>query len=354
MNQYRSIARINFTYTTNIIKTWYKYVGYIKPYYAIKSFQNQDFLKFLSKYDVGFDCASLEEINYVKDYNNSKIFANPTKSIRDILVAKNNNINDIVIDSIEEIQKIQSINFNPNYIIRITSDEIFSTIRFNKKFGAYPDEVENIINYISDNNLNLKGFSYHVGSKCSNMTSHVNSINIILNNYLPQCFYKNLTPNLIDIGGGFESDIQLLELNQKIQHLLPTLNNLNIKLIAEPGRLFSQGAVEVETEIIAIRERIIDNIKTLYLTINDSVYHSFQGKIFDGQSFNPLPCYQSDELIRCFIFGQTCDSLDLIVENCIMPYPKLGDKIIFKNMGAYSLASATGNFNGFSCCEIRN
>jgi len=39
------------------------------------------------------------------------------------------------------------------------------------------------------------------------------------------------------------------------------------------------------------------------------------------------------------VFGQTCDSLDLICENVMLPYPTIGDQLLFKNCGAYSLAS---------------
>ncbi len=101
-------------------------------------------------------------------------------------------------------------------------------------------------------------------------------------------------------------------------------------------------------------EKHIDNILTLFITINDSVYHSFQGKIFDHQVFEPKALYSSDsdELVRCVIFGQTCDSIDIIVEDIMLPYPKLNDILLFQHMGAYSLASAEGRFNGFLCAEI--
>ena len=346
---YRSIARINLEYADNIIQQWYNFIPYIKPYYAIKAFPEITFLEHIQQYNIGFDCASMGEIELVKNTNNPKIFANPAKSVNDILYAKKYGINDIVIDSIEEIQKIQNIHPFAKYIIRVIGDEMFSTIRFNKKFGAYPEDVESIIKYMTMNNLTLKGFSYHVGSKCSDMIAHTNTINVIINKYLPICYDNGLYPVLIDIGGGFEDEIQLLELNEQLKsnNITDTIDNLNIQMIAEPGRLFCQGVLEIETEIIAIRERNIDKIKTLYITINDSVYHSFQGKIYDGQSFEPIPNYDSGELVRCIIFGQTCDSLDMICDNCILPYPKLGDKLVFKNMGAYSLASANGTFNGF-------
>ena len=344
---YRSIARLNLSNVENIIGHWSKYIPYIKPYYAVKSFQNDDLLKFLSKNNFGFDCASMNEIKLVKDYNAPIIFANPTKSIDDINYAINNNVDMIVVDSIEEIIKIMNINRNVKFIIRILGDETFSSIRFNNKFGATYEEFINMLNFINDNNLILSGFSYHNGSKCHNMKSHYNSVRNIIENYIEPCYSFNLKPTLIDIGGGFENVRQLQDINEVLEPLKNTISNINVKLIAEPGRLISSVSLDIYTKIIALRERNVDGIKTLYITINDSVYHSFQGKIYDGQNYEPIPLYDNNELIRCIIFGQTCDSLDMITENVILPYPKLNDILLFKNMGAYTIASAYGEFNGF-------
>ncbi len=357
---YRSVAKLNYTYVENIISNWFETLPYIKPYYAVKSFPKQEFISFLSNYkNIGFDCASKYEIECVKKANitNTVIFANPTKSKTDIKYSAENNIHIYVIDSIEEIQKIENIDNNAKYIVRIISDELYSAIKFNKKFGACYDEVIEIIQFMSKNKINLYGFSYHVGSKCSNMKAHTNTLHIIIDTYLQLCYEKKLYPQVIDIGGGFENENQLLELHKEItndeKNILQTLENMNIELIAEPGRLFSQGALDIYTKIIAIREKNVDHMKTLYITINDSVYHSFQGKIYDGQTYEPVPLYEtSNELVRCIIFGQTCDSLDIIAENVILPYPKLDDILLFTNIGSYSLASAEGRFNGFECADM--
>jgi len=147
-----------------------------------------------------------------------------------------------------------------------------------------------MLNIISDNNLEFLGFSFHVGSKCNSMKAHKNTIQAILDNYLDLCYaYGNsMNIQIIDIGGGFEFETQLHELHDELQEVLPKLEKNNIHLIAEPGRLFSQNTLDIYTSIIAIRERMIDGIPTLYLTLNDSVYHSFQSKIFDGQTFEPI------------------------------------------------------------------
>ena len=149
--QYRSVAKLNYDYTEKIIESWFKYIPYIKPYYAVKSFPNKQFLTFLSNYgnNIGFDCDSKYEIEMVKDISNQSdiIFANPTKSTEDILFAKNNNVNIYVIDSLEELLKINSINKYAQYIIRVRSEEAYSVMKFNRKFGAWRPEVLHLFSF---------------------------------------------------------------------------------------------------------------------------------------------------------------------------------------------------------------
>jgi ornithine decarboxylase len=242
---------------------------------------------------------------------------------------------------------------NAQYIIRVRAEEVYSVMKFNRKFGAWRPDVLNMLDYIKENQLVLKGFSYHVGSKCSNMKAHYNTIRMIDEQYIQYCHANHC---IIDIGGGFEHEDQLLELHNELTKLniLDKFASKNINLIAEPGRLFSQGAVELYTKVIALREIYIETELVLHITINDSVYHSFQGKLFDHQVFVPIPLYVSEqeEWVKCVIYGQTCDSIDMIVEDIRLPYPKLNEVFKFENMGAYSFASAEGNFNGFNCAEL--
>jgi len=47
------------------------------------------------------------------------------------------------------------------------------------------------------------------------------------------------------------------------------------------------------------------------------------------------------------IFGQTCDGFDCIIKSVELPKLEVGDWLVFRNMGAYTVAAAS-NFNGFS------
>jgi len=344
---YSSVGVINFTHLSNIIHAWNKYIPYIKPFYAVKSFPNSKLLNFLkSQKNIGFDCASKQELALVKHFKKPIIFANPVKSIEDILYAKKNKVFDLVVDSVEECYKIKTIYPKANIVVRVISNELFSQIKFNKKFGAHLDELTNILDFIKYNKLNFLGYSFHVGSKCSNMIAYQNTINDILNVHFN---HMNHPPTLIDIGGGFENTEQLLELSQ---YLHPIHRNAeNVSFIAEPGRLFSHSVLDIYTKVIGVRKKVIDNIETNYVSLNDSIYHSFNGKIFDGQTFEPIPLYENKTVERCILFGNTCDSLD-VLHDIIIPVPSLHDIILFKNVGSYSLASSNGKFNGFSSCKV--
>ena len=51
------------------------------------------------------------------------------------------------------------------------------------------------------------------------------------------------------------------------------------------------------------------------------------------------------------VFGATCDSLDVILENVQMPELETGDLIRFNSMGAYTSAAAS-QFNGLARPKI--
>jgi ornithine decarboxylase len=55
---------------------------------------------------------------------------------------------------------------------------------------------------------------------------------------------------------------------------------------------------------------------------------------------------QSETLLPSVLAGPTCDSIDVIAENLMLPELKSGDLIVGRAMGAYTWASAS-EFNFF-------
>lgn len=68
----------------------------------------------------------------------------------------------------------------------------------------------------------------------------------------------------------------------------------------------------------------------------------------------PLPITlkpDTDEKLTCTIWGPTCDALDQVFENILLPRLNIGDIIMFENMGAYTITLAS-EFNGFTVPRI--
>ena len=83
--------------------------------------------------------------------------------------------------------------------------------------------------------------------------------------------------------------------------------------------------------------------------INDGVYGSFNCLIFDHATIEPIPLrdhHGNAEKFPSSIWGPSCDSMDCVAENVMLPVCEIGDWLYFEEMGAYTLAAASG-FNGF-------
>lgn len=52
-------------------------------------------------------------------------------------------------------------------------------------------------------------------------------------------------------------------------------------------------------------------------------------------------------LFPSIIWGQTADAFDCIAEEIMLQDLSIGDWLVWQNMGAYTIATAT-NFNGYS------
>jgi ornithine decarboxylase len=326
---------------------WNGFLPNIKPFYAIKSFNNSKIIKEINKYNTGFDIASKGELYRLKELGislNNTILANPNASIEDINVSIKNNVSYIVCDDYDTVEYIKNKYSNTKIIWRIKSHEISSLIKFNNKFGA---SIENTIKCISKNNNGIYGLSFHVGSNCQDINSYYHTLDIIKKEILPN--WKGEC-KMIDIGGGMTNIEDIRKLGLIIEEFINNEKMKNIKWIAEPGRYFSADTISLYTKIIKIKYCNKTNIYNI--VINDSVYNSFSGKLFDKQNHIPKSINLGNELVKCNIWGNTCDGLDLITENIFLYKPNINDILVWDNMGSYSFVSASNDFNGFKKAKI--
>ncbi len=166
--------------------------------------------------------------------------------------------------------------------------------------------------------------------------------------------------NILDIGGGFlpldndtiKFDTLANLINNTIQNEFIN-NNYNINVIAEPGRFLVGTAITIYSTIIGKK---IKNDKHIYY-IDNGVYGLFNCQMFDYQ-YPLFDFYKinnnndnNNNSYDSIIFGPTCDSLDLVRENIKLPNLNINDKLIFNNVGAYTIVSSTF-FNGLNNYDI--
>ena len=158
--------------------------------------------------------------------------------------------------------------------------------------------------------------------------------------------------NLLDIGGGFPAPydptvkpfrVLAKIINREIDRLFPK----NIQILAEPGRFLVATAAVAVSKIVG---KAIRDGKLCYY-IDDGVYHTFSGVIFDHCHYH-LKAFGMGPTQICSVFGPTCDALDVVSMAEELPADlELGDLLYSENIGAYSHASST-YFNGFPPAKV--
>lgn len=356
-------------YIVDLSEVYKKYYQFIKelprvePFYAIKSNPDPMILEVLKHLNVGFDCASENEIKMalatgVK--SEKLLFANPTKDTSSLSFAREYNIDFLTFDSKYELDKIKLYHPNAKCIIRIKVDDSGSECKFSNKFGCESGkESIELLQMAKNNDLNIAGISFHVGSGCKVIGQYEKAMCNVRNVYnIGKELGFNM--NIVDIGGGFpgftdpllgEVTFEMLaeEINASIYKYFNDIPD--IRIIAEPGRFFCSSSHTLVTSVIGIKDCINNkNGENEYkYTINESIYGSFNCIIFDHIKPKLLSLNQkcNKKTFNSVVFGRTCDGIDKIVDSVQLPKLVYGDKLFVENFGAYTRASSS-SFNGFT------
>lgn len=338
---------------------WNKHLPRVKPFYAVKCNPNTAIVQTLAGLGVNFDCASSAEISQVLGSHvaaNRIIYANPTKMKSHIKFAKASGVEMMTFDNADELKKVAEVYPEAKLVLRIITDDSQSVCRFSTKFGAPMSVVPSLVALAKELNLNLIGVSFHVGSGCMSAKSFESAIKNA-HEVFQMAKKVGFNMSLLDLGGGWPgADDEKINFGAIGDHIRPILDELfpNTELIAEPGRFFVAKSHTLVVNVFAKRLIEAEQKQFLYY-INDGVYQSFNCIFFDHVHPEPLvftgetPKDESTPTYRCTIFGPTCDSMDCIAKDILLPELNVGDFLYFKNMGAYTTAAASP-FNGFRSC----
>jgi ornithine decarboxylase len=334
----------------------------VQAYYAVKANPAPEIVRTLYREGASFDVASLPEFMLV--YENIKhlppkerqdfiwdkiVYANPIKP-KETLQALDQYKPLVTCDNFEELRKIGRYAPRAGVVVRLRVPNTGSMVELSSKFGCDPGEAVDLVQEAFRLGLVVEGLSFHVGSQCTNFDNFVKALNMAAA-VMQEARTRGFDIKILDIGGGFParydrhvkpfSALAKL-LNAEIARLFPR----NIEILAEPGRFLVANAATAVARIIG---KAVRDGKTCYY-VDDSVYHTFSGIIFDHCQYH-LKAFKKGGTEICAVFGQTCDGLDCISQSEELPDLAIEDLVYSENIGAYSNASATW-FNGFAPAKV--
>lgn len=334
----------------------------VQVYYAVKANPAPEIVRTLYQAGASFDVASLAEFMLV--YENIKrlpakerqqfiwdkiVYANPIKP-KETLQALDRYKPLVTFDNRAELDKIRRYAPHAGLALRLRVPNTGSMVELSSKFGCDPGEAVDLIEAAFGYGLVVEAVSFHVGSQCTNFDNFVQALNLAAA-VMREAASRGREIKILDIGGGFPvpydrhvKPLSLLakKINAEIARLFPP----DLQILAEPGRYLVATAA---TAIATIIGKAVRDGKTCYY-IDDSVYHTYSGIIFDHCQYT-LKAFKKGKAEICAVFGQTCDGLDTISHAQELPELDIGDLVYAENIGAYSSASSTW-FNGFPPAKL--
>eukprot|EP00271_Cylindrocystis_brebissonii_P000221 TRINITY_DN1025_c0_g1_i1.p1 TRINITY_DN1025_c0_g1~~TRINITY_DN1025_c0_g1_i1.p1 ORF type:complete len:960 (+),score=154.59 TRINITY_DN1025_c0_g1_i1:653-3532(+) len=360
-------------------KMWSDAMPRVTPFYAVKCNPDPALLTVLASLGTGFDVASKAEMEAVTAVGgvsvDRMIYANPCKLPSHIAAAAKANLRMTTFDSVSELRKLKKHHPNAEAVLRLRADDKGARCPLGVKYGADADEWEELLVAAKDLGVHVAGVAFHVGSGASDPTSFADGIKVA-RSVFDRAAEMGLSPmTLLDIGGGFTSEgghgMDFLSAASAINAALDMHfpEEMGVRIIGEPGRFFAESPATLATHVFGTRFKGKGESRKAEYWINDGIYGSMNCLLFDHAVLSTRPLaapgtqrgeaggeggvpWKGEVLYPSTVFGPTCDGLDTVMRDVMLPEMDCGDWLVFPRMGAYTQAAGSA-FNGFSTSDIR-
>ena len=336
-----------FLYDSNILN---KRINYIKSkinkdyriIYAVKA--NTFIIKELDDLVDGYEICSYGEYEIcekLKIDKNKYIISGVNKEKYYIEEMINNNVSKYTIESINQYllldELVNKYKKKINILIRLTNGN---------QFGVSKEDFIKIIEFNKNNEyIKISGIEYFTGTQKLSIKKINNEIDYIIE-FIKEIENKyNIMLEEVEYGPGspvfyfneeFDEDNYFDELNKALSKIK------NKKISLEIGRSTAASCGQYITSIVDIKGNELGNSIILDGGINHLVYY---GQIMAMRipDFEIVP-KRKKEKKNYNLFGSLCTINDILLKNIELNSPVIGDYIIFKNTGAYSITEGIALF----------
>lgn len=274
------------------------------------------------------------------------IHTHPIKRDIDIRNALHLGVKIFVADNPDEVRKFEAYRDQAELLLRVSFRSPGAVVDLSRKFGCDPEDLIELARLARKLGIPVRGLSFHVGSQAADPIKHVEAVGVCAKLMAQARRDKLGVFDTLDIGGGYpiEYGQKVTDIGRFCAPIRAALAKLpaRVRVIAEPGRYICGPAAIGVASVMGRAKR--EGHWWYYL--DDGLYGSYSGQLFDHAKYPVEALKGSDERFPSVLAGPTCDSIDVIAENLMLPQLKAGDLIVGRAMGAYTWASAS-EFNFF-------
>ena len=266
-------------------------------------------------------------------------FHGNNKSVEEIEYALEQNVGVIVIDSFQELDRLEEMAPGQRVMLRVTpgirpdTHAYISTGQEDSKFGFGIEAVTEAIDRISG--LDLVGLHAHIGSQVFELDPYEKLGEVLteLGDY-----------PLLNLGGGlgvaYTADQHPPAIADYVDALLRGAPD-GVTVLCEPGRSLVANAGVTIYRVGTVKE--IPGVRT-YVAVDGGMSDNLRPMLYNA----PYEAEISDRFggsTLATVAGKHCESGDILIEDVLLDDPRPGDVLVTPCTGAYGYAMAN-NYNG--------
>lgn len=330
--------------------------------YASKALLTRSIAKIMNQEGLYLDVVSGGELYTAlqADFPSEKIiFHGNNKSLEELEYAIHHQVGRIIVDNMYELIALNTLctamNRKTHVLFRVTpgvksdTHHYITTGHSDSKFGFSLDDtsLKEAIQTVTDQPLiEFLGFHFHVGSQIFDVSSHVEALEIVLN----ELTLHQIAVQELNIGGGFAAKYIETDKPKDIAHFVDPIMALIERfsdahgierptVFIEPGRfLVAEAGVTLYT-VGAIKSRLSGKI---FVSVDGGMTDNLRPALYQAQYEAKLVEKLNEPNIQTVtLCGKCCESGDILIESLPLPVVREDDIIAVFTTGAYHYSMAS-------------
>lgn len=323
--------------------------------FAVKANSNIAILNLFANLGAGFDIVSggeLERVLYAGGDPQKIVFSGVGKTASEIEAALKANILCFNVESRSELMRIEEvakkINLKAPISIRVNPDvdakthPYISTGLKDNKFGVdFNQALALYLEAKSMGHIEVKGIDCHIGSQITELKPFVDALDRVLS-LVDQLKKNDIHLSHIDIGGGIGicyQDESPPDFEIYTKEILNKVQNLNVKIIFEPGRALVGNAGVLLSKVEYLKQNDVKHFAIIDAAMNDLM----RPTLYDAYHEIKVVREHDTKSQPFDVVGPVCESGDFIAKNRSLKL-KENDLVCIMSAGAYGM-SMSSNYN---------